>query len=102
MKDKDFERLENKIEIERSLSEGLKAILKRDSEFMRENGLIDYSLIVIKINYNAYREDAEREGREVAYNSRTMHKSVKQGEENIMYVLGIIDYLETWNVRKRG
>ena len=33
-------------------------------------------------------------------NARTMFRSAQEPE--IVYILGIIDYLETWNMRKKG
>jgi hypothetical protein len=29
-------------------------------------------------------------------------RSTKEGEQEVVYVIGIIDYLETWNLRKKG
>jgi hypothetical protein len=63
-----------------------------------ENGLIDYSLIIIKVDYNAYCLDLNEN--RPTFNNRTMFYNDK--EPNMIYILGIIDYLETWNVKKKG
>ena len=53
-----------------------------------ELGLIDYSLIIIKVDYNAFMLDWSGPD---PFNPRTMFKSVK--EQGVVYILGVIDYL---------
>lgn len=59
MKDVDFTRLEHKVWIAKAQSDEIKRTLKADSQFFFENGLIDYSLIIIKVDYNAYALDTK-------------------------------------------
>lgn len=54
MKDVDFDRLENKVWVKKEVSQRIKSTLKSDSAYFEQNGLIDYSLIIIKVDYNAY------------------------------------------------
>lgn len=63
-------------------------------------GLIDYSLIVIKINLSGFFADNPSDFCSSVLQSMLYYKSTK--EENVVYLLGIIDYLETWNLRKKG
>lgn len=57
MKDIDFERLEEKVWISADSSTEIKKQLKKDAYYFFEKGLIDYSLVVIKVDYNAYSLD---------------------------------------------
>ena len=57
LKDKDFDRFEKKINIEQSIQGNLLKALKKDTEFLQRNKLIDYSLVVyivdkVKLNNN--------------------------------------------------
>ena len=80
--------------------------MKKDSFFFFTKGLIDYSLIVIKVDFQTYMSEKGKisekikKNEELFMNERTMVKSNK--EPGIIYVFGIIDYLETWNVKKKG
>lgn len=51
LKDLDFIKIEQKIWISESDSEEVKTMLIKDAEFLSKNKLIDYSLLVIKIDY---------------------------------------------------
>ena len=95
LKDMDFDRLEQKVWLSKDDCQEVKRVLVNDSHFFANNGLIDYSLIVIKVDYAKYCQQGG-----AALNRRTMFPS--QQEEGVMYLLGIIDYLETWNLRKKG
>lgn len=59
MKDVDFDRLEHKVHLNEQDLSKVNSILKQDSLFFLENGLIDYSLIIVKIDYDAYCKDLE-------------------------------------------
>lgn len=54
MKDIDFELLERRLEIDPDQAQVLKQILIDDSTFLRDNKLIDYSLIIMKMNLEGY------------------------------------------------
>lgn len=51
LKDLDFLKLEKKIHISHFISQGIKKMLKKDIEFLRLMGVMDYSLLVIKVNW---------------------------------------------------
>lgn len=49
--DVDFLKKERTIHISHFLSQGLKKALRRDIEFLRVMGVMDYSLLVMKVNW---------------------------------------------------
>ena len=51
MKDVDFERLEERVWLGPEDRQHLMDAVREDSHFFMNNGLIDYSLIVIKVDY---------------------------------------------------
>ena len=65
----------------------MKKIIEEDSIFLYSQGLIDYSLIVIKIDYAKYLEENGNKGIE----DQKIYKSTK--EPGVAYIFGIIDYL---------
>ena len=52
---------------------------------------------MIKVYYNAFRLDNQDKD---PFNPRMMFRSSK--DQGIVYILGVIDYLETWNVKKQS
>ena len=54
MKDVDFDRIEGKIWVSQSDSKDILEIIEKDSLFFKSQGLIDYSLIVIKLDYATF------------------------------------------------
>jgi len=50
MKDNNFDEIEHKIFLSKKSSDKLRKICKKDSEFLRDMELMDYSLFLIKIN----------------------------------------------------
>ena len=50
MKDNNFDEIEHKIFLGKESSDKLRLICKKDSEFLRDMNLMDYSLFLIKIN----------------------------------------------------
>lgn len=75
LKDVDFDRIEHKVWLPKDMSQRVKETLKADSFFFFDNGLIDYSLIIIKIDYNAYSLDLD--ARRPTFNRRTMFANEK-------------------------
>jgi hypothetical protein len=94
LKDIDFDRLEGKIWVSEADAEKMKALIRADSDFLCTLGLIDYSLLVLKLDTSQLREEAR------VLKQMRHYRSTR--EEGVAYVLGIIDYLETWNLRKKG
>jgi len=59
LKDLDFDRFEEKIHIKPHLQDKVLKVLKKDAEFMRANGLIDYSLIVYIVDKSSREQKDE-------------------------------------------
>lgn len=103
LKDLDFLKLEKQIFIEEKFKKVLHKILEKDSEFFRDRKLIDYSLIVFKIDKRRYFEDLEKEGEkssEFFLNKRELLSLKNPFDAGIYYHLGIIDYLQPYNIQK--
>ena len=49
--DVDFLKTEKKIHISHLISQGIRKTLRRDIEFLRVMGVMDYSLLVMKVNW---------------------------------------------------
>ena len=89
LKDLDFLKLEQKIYISEADKQNVIEILQKDALFLQSCGLIDYSLQVFKIKFE------EKNHFEELY----CFKSIK--EENVWYFIGIIDYLQKYDVMKK-
>ena len=103
LKDLDFLKLEKKIFIEKKFKPILHTILEKDSEFFRNRKLIDYSLIVFKIDKKKYFEDLEKNGintNNFFLNKRELCSLRSVEEDGIFYHIGIIDYLQPYNLQK--
>ena len=57
LKDVDFFKLENKIHIDPEMALRVKNILINDANFFKMVRLMDYSLLVMKINWKQYAKD---------------------------------------------
>jgi len=62
LKDLDFDRFEKQIHIKPHFQDKVFNVLKKDAEFMRVNGLIDYSLIVYLVDKSSREEKEESIG----------------------------------------
>ena len=103
LKDLDFLKLEKKIFIEEKFKQIFHTILGKDSEFFRNKKLIDYSLIVFKIDKKKYFEDLAKEGintDDFFLNKKEMFSLKSVEEDGIFYHIGIIDYLQPYNFQK--
>ena len=103
LKDIDFLKLERKIFVEDKLKKRLHNIIQKDSEFFNNHELIDYSLIVFKIDKRRYFDDFETEGEKSAdffLNKRELYSMKSVSEEGFFYHIGIIDYLQPYNLQK--
>lgn len=54
MKDKDFDRLEKRVNIIANYAERIRLQLLKDVNFLVKQRLIDYSLLVIKADWDSY------------------------------------------------
>ena len=68
----------------------LMKVLQRDTQFLRDRKIMDYSLFLSV-------EKVQSKGKQYTM-SRTMFRS-RNGDE--MYHIGIIDYLQRWNAHKK-
>ena len=91
LKDLDFLKIEKKLYLKAN-QEAIKDILSQDAIFLKDCGLIDYSLLVIKIN---------RENKEDDENFKVSgHFKLISSSENISYHIGIIDYFQKYDLKK--
>ncbi|KAL4490222.1 hypothetical protein ABPG72_004261 [Tetrahymena utriculariae] len=107
LKDIDFISLEKKIYISLENRFYIFNQLKRDSEFLKSCGWIDYSLIVFKINRKRHTE--WKESNQIAYleeeedfDDQISHYYQFESTEQsgIYYHIGIIDYLQLYDIQK--
>lgn len=116
LKDLDFDSIEKKLYIDDKLKEKLLEILKKDSIFLKFHGLIDYSLLVFKIKKENRDENEKKNLKNLLsksnYSSTFMNifekekfnykilKSMSEKEEGVDYHIGIIDYLQLYDISK--
>lgn len=105
LKDIDFLKIEKKIYIEEKYKLDVIETLKKDSIFFKDNGIIDYSLLVIKINLQTDQNDCEYLYPFMPLRDNTSKvdglwslNSTK--DPNVKYHIGIIDYLQLYNYKK--
>lgn len=76
-----------------------------DSEFLRDVQIIDYSLMVFKIDWLTYMKEKFKGASVRDY--MHLHQNLEQGifisdkEYGIYYHIGIIDYLQIYNFQKK-
>jgi len=90
LKDLDFTKIEGKLYLKAD-RDSIKDILTQDAEFLRDCGLIDYSLLVIKFYHDA-REKVEKQ--------KKIHFRLVSTQENTSYHIGIIDYFQKYDLQK--
>lgn len=94
LKDIDFQKTEGKLWIGRAMSKRCSEALEKDARFFEQCGLIDYSLIVFKINWVKYSINTGIEVSEARSNFHTSMNSIESTKEiGLYYHIGIIDYL---------
>eukprot|EP01017_Pseudomicrothorax_dubius_P023646 TRINITY_DN2521_c0_g1_i9.p1 TRINITY_DN2521_c0_g1~~TRINITY_DN2521_c0_g1_i9.p1 ORF type:complete len:332 (-),score=86.95 TRINITY_DN2521_c0_g1_i9:230-1225(-) len=89
LKDLDFSKIEGSIYVSPEDREALVQGVTMDTDFFKRHCLIDYSLLLTKINPS-----------ESIKNPKFI-QSEKPGEEEIYFSLGIIDYLQLYNTKKK-
>ncbi|CAD8072993.1 unnamed protein product [Paramecium primaurelia] len=95
LKDLDFFKIETQIWIEESISKKLNQSLINDAKFLERQQLIDYSLLIMIIDWNQKETQLQKylDGQQI-----NIIPSIK--EKGIYYHIAIIDYLQQWNVNK--
>lgn len=97
MKDLNFLELndshwENKlVRVDKAKKDKLFKTLKRDSEFLAKHNIMDYSLLLVG-------EKLDKNGPAVSPNRNQIVSS--DGAD--LYHFGLIDYLQDWNIHKKG
>ncbi|EAS00927.2 phosphatidylinositol 4-phosphate 5-kinase (macronuclear) [Tetrahymena thermophila SB210] len=93
MKDLDFLKLEKQIYVDENYIKFIKQSLEKDCLFFKENGIIDYSLLVFKVaSQVSHNQESSTEKENLIFQSKR--------EKYIDYHIGIIDYLQEWNIDK--
>ncbi|CAD8065191.1 unnamed protein product [Paramecium primaurelia] len=95
LKDLDFFKIEQQIWVEKDNIQKLNQNLIKDSDFLEKQKLIDYSLLIMIIDWKAQQQILMKHFDDQKIN---IIPSIK--EEGIYYHIGIIDYLQQWNVNK--
>ncbi|CAD8154098.1 unnamed protein product [Paramecium pentaurelia] len=95
LKDLDFFKIEQQLWIDESINKKLNQSLSNDLIFLEKQKLIDYSLLVMIIDWNQKEEELQKylDGQKL-----NIIPSIK--EKGIYYHLAIIDFLQQWNVNK--
>ncbi|CAK87310.1 unnamed protein product (macronuclear) [Paramecium tetraurelia] len=102
LKDIDFKEEEGKLFIPEKFKDRLKNSLIQDSKFFSELNLMDYSLLIIKMNWSSYLQIQPQIDFQIFkfFNSElSCIPSIK--EQGVYYHIAIIDYLQEWNAEKR-
>ena len=114
LKDLDFLNLEKKIHVSAEDKKKILAALIEDANFFIKQEIIDYSLLVMKINKKKFLETLqsnrdvlfpsdEELRRKLSYAqkfSRGIYSVPSVEEPGIFYHIGIIDYLQTYDFKK--
>ncbi|CAK64178.1 unnamed protein product (macronuclear) [Paramecium tetraurelia] len=102
LKDIDFFKIEQQLWIDESIYKKLNQYLISDSIFLEKQKLIDYSLLVMIIDWNQKEEDLQKhlDGQKMNIIPSIKEKGVLFIVNQIYYHIAIIDYLQQWNVNK--
>ncbi|KRX00482.1 hypothetical protein PPERSA_03215 [Pseudocohnilembus persalinus] len=107
LKDLDFEQneVDGKIHVDANLQYQISNILTEDVHFfMKKMKVMDYSLLVLKVNWRKYAEDFEvNERNEIAKRFQNIFQCFPSKlEPGVYYQISIIDYLQVWNQKKKA
>ena len=94
LKDIDFMKEEGIIHVSNENKVKLSEIITKDSLFLKNLNLIDYSLLVIKVKWLVAPRNPQFWSK-----YQRLQSSVDKDE---YYHIGIIDYLQQWDLQKRG
>jgi hypothetical protein len=87
LKDVNFIDRGKKVFLQNSELNDLQALIKSDSEFLASQGIMDYSLLLVEEKLTFLGQGSK-------------NKLISQ-DGTIQYHLGIIDFLQTWDVSKK-
>ncbi len=79
--------------------------ISKDAEFFEDFNLMDYSLLLLKLNFKNHNNDYTndflkfKETRDFDFYSRHIYKS--KDDPNTFYVCFIIDFFQEYNLRKK-
>jgi len=96
LKDLDFDRFEKRVHVSSVLSQALIETIKKDVAFLASQNLIDYSLALYLVDKRGFLNGgcSEEENRESLI-------SMRSTQDDLYYHLGIIDYLISFNCKKK-
>lgn len=87
-------KMEKRLYIKNELKAELKDIIEKDTLFLKSLNLIDYSLLIVKVRWEADPKDPDFWGQ-----YQRIESSV---DLETYYHIGIIDYLQKWDFQKKG
>ena len=93
LKDLDFDLLDFKFDFTKDICDLLQHSLCEDSEFLKGNNLIDYSLLCSIHHFNQDDYDKVNEGQK--------YRIIKTKDGKFLYNLSIIDFLTPYGIRKK-
>jgi len=99
LKDVDFEKYEQKLYLHSDLRKAFLDQIKRDSEFFRSVNLIDYSFMVFVVNKQEAAKEIDPANDFTAKSQLGSMENIN--EPGLYYNMGIIDYLQPFNLQKR-
>jgi 1-phosphatidylinositol-4-phosphate 5-kinase len=104
MKDNNFEEIEKFLLIEKNEIERLRVGTKVDAAFLNDMEIMDYSLFVVKLSLTKDQMSELFEAGEGNLKDRSLihyKKYIFKGmQSNIVYIISIIDFLQTYNFYK--
>ncbi|CAD8084249.1 unnamed protein product [Paramecium primaurelia] len=106
LKDIDFKEQEGKLFIPENIKDLLKDNLIKDSKFFSELNLMDYSLLIIKMNWSTFSQNNLQMDINNQYQISKLFNSQLScipsiKEKGVYYHIAIIDYLQEWNAEKK-
>lgn len=94
LKDIDFMKMEKRLYIRNELKAYLREIIERDTLFLKNLNLIDYSLLIVKVQW-----EVEPINPHFWHQYQRIESSV---DLETYYHIGVIDYLQRWDFQKKG
>ena len=105
LKDEDFRKYEGTIDIGDDAKEKVFNQLVIDVKFFEKANIIDYSFFITVVDKEKYFTDICMEKEKILYaekNNLAFLPSINPEMKGINYTIGIIDYLQPYNITKKG
>ena len=117
LKDVDFKNIHGSLPVCREDAGKLEDVvrqIKRDAEFLRRNGIMDYSLLLIIVKMPSVGGEGagDKSQAKVLKNYKYIEQLdtllsnyyavLRSPSKSFIYILGIIDYLQQWDIQKQG